>query len=143
MGRPAPLAQSAEHIHGKDGVASSILAGGSTHRLTSGNAGQLFFPGVSWTGALIVLAFGIGCRGACQMENASLVSRFWSLSGRPGAPGRLVGAAPALGMKPGPLWPLERLLLDGLVRPGGRRGRPARGDAGRATRAGGASGRSG
>jgi hypothetical protein len=27
---PAPLAQSAEHIHGKDGVAGSIPAGGST-----------------------------------------------------------------------------------------------------------------
>jgi hypothetical protein len=26
----APLAQSAEHIHGKDGVAGSIPAGGST-----------------------------------------------------------------------------------------------------------------
>ena len=30
MKRPAPLAQSAEHIHGKDGVAGSIPAGGST-----------------------------------------------------------------------------------------------------------------
>src|SRR5574341_2124426 len=43
MGRPAPLAQSAEHIHGKDGVASSILAGGSRRVLTSGNAGQYPF----------------------------------------------------------------------------------------------------
>ena len=29
----APLAQSAEHIHGKDGVAGSIPAGGSTLKL--------------------------------------------------------------------------------------------------------------
>ena len=33
-------------IHGKDGVAGSIPAGGSTPRLTSGNAGQLSFSGL-------------------------------------------------------------------------------------------------
>jgi hypothetical protein len=32
-------------IDGKDGVAGSIPAGGSTPRLTSGNAGQLSFRG--------------------------------------------------------------------------------------------------
>jgi hypothetical protein len=35
-----PLAQSVERIHGKDGVAGSIPAGGSTQALISGNAGQ-------------------------------------------------------------------------------------------------------
>src|SRR6266536_4091613 len=43
MGRPAPLAQSAEHIHGKDGVGGSIPPGGSKQGLTSGNAGQFPF----------------------------------------------------------------------------------------------------
>jgi hypothetical protein len=33
-------------IHGKDGVAGSIPAGGSTPRLTSGNAGWLSFHGL-------------------------------------------------------------------------------------------------
>jgi site-specific recombinase XerC len=32
-------------VHGKDGVAGSIPAGGSTHRLTSANAGQFRFSG--------------------------------------------------------------------------------------------------
>jgi hypothetical protein len=40
--RFAPLAQSVERIHGKDGVAGSIPAGGSTKVMTSGNAGQRF-----------------------------------------------------------------------------------------------------
>jgi hypothetical protein len=39
----APLAQSAEHIHGKDGVAGSIPAGGSIQALTSGNVGGQSF----------------------------------------------------------------------------------------------------
>jgi hypothetical protein len=44
MGRPAPLAQSAEHIHGKDGVGGSIPPGGSTKAPTSGNAGRFSSP---------------------------------------------------------------------------------------------------
>jgi hypothetical protein len=39
----APLAQSAEHIHGKDGVGGSIPPGGSTYPMTSANAGRLSF----------------------------------------------------------------------------------------------------
>src|SRR6266536_1667985 len=39
MGRPAPLAQSAEHIHGKDGVGGSIPPGGSKSRLRSTSSG--------------------------------------------------------------------------------------------------------
>jgi hypothetical protein len=55
----APLAQSAEHIHGKDGVAGSIPAGGSTPRLTSANAGQLRVWGPVEQAMLVVLAFGV------------------------------------------------------------------------------------
>lgn len=48
----APLAQSAEHIHGKDGVAGSIPAGGSTKLMTSANAGHLGVRGrfCGWCG---------------------------------------------------------------------------------------------
>ena len=56
----APLAQSAEHIHGKDGVAGSIPAGGSTPRLTSGNAGQFRVWGPVERAMLVVLAFRVG-----------------------------------------------------------------------------------
>ena len=42
-GSCAPLAQSAEHIHGKDGVGGSIPPGGSTNMLTSGNAAHSGF----------------------------------------------------------------------------------------------------
>jgi hypothetical protein len=40
----APLAQSAEHIHGKDGVAGSIPAGGSTQTSSSG---RVHYPACS------------------------------------------------------------------------------------------------
>ena len=63
MGRPAPLAQSAEHIHGKDGVGGSIPPGGSSKGLTSGNAGQFAFP-----------ARSAGGHNACS----HITARFWS-----------------------------------------------------------------
>src|SRR6266511_3125754 len=51
MGRPAPLAQSAEHIHGKDGVGGSIPPGGSI-RETAGQtrctARPFTLPGRRW-----------------------------------------------------------------------------------------------
>jgi hypothetical protein len=50
-------------FHGKDGVAGSIPAGGSTPRLTSRNAGQFRVWGpVEWA-MLVVLAFGVALGG--------------------------------------------------------------------------------
>jgi hypothetical protein len=50
-------------IDGKDGVAGSIPAGGSTPRLTSGNAGQFrVWRPVEWA-MLVVLAFGVALGG--------------------------------------------------------------------------------
>jgi hypothetical protein len=62
----APLAQSAEHIHGKDGVAGSIPAGGSTEALTSGNAGE------SPSGAVGAdhIRIGMGCEGSARRQSA-------------------------------------------------------------------------
>jgi hypothetical protein len=67
-------------IHGKDGVAGSIPAGGSTKPMTSGNAGQLRVWGPVEPAMLVVLGFGVRWMGACRMESTSLVNR--SGSGR-------------------------------------------------------------
>jgi hypothetical protein len=69
-----------DHTNGKDGVAGSIPAGGSTQRLTSGNAGQIRVWGPVERAMLVVLAFGMAWMGACRMESTSLVNR--SGSGR-------------------------------------------------------------
>ena len=63
-----------------DGVAGSIPAGGSTPRLTSGNAGQVRVLGPVEASTLVVLAFRVSWTGACRMESTSLVNR--SGSGR-------------------------------------------------------------
>jgi hypothetical protein len=61
-------------IDGKDGVAGSIPAGGSTKPMTSANAGHLHVRGPVERAILVVLAFGCRWMGACRMESTSLVS---------------------------------------------------------------------
>ena len=65
-------------IHGKDGVAGSIPAGGSTHSLTSGNAGE------SPSGAVGAdhIRIGMGCEGSarCQSANSLTDQQLWPWS---------------------------------------------------------------
>jgi hypothetical protein len=66
-------------INGKDGVAGSIPAGGSTQPLTSANAGHLRVRG--WLGRQLVVRFvSNSCRSAKDRnENAYLHNRWGSL----------------------------------------------------------------
>jgi hypothetical protein len=62
-------------FHGKDGVAGSIPAGGSTQSLTSGNAGE------SPSGAVVAdhIRIGMGCEGSarCQSANSLTDQQLW------------------------------------------------------------------
>jgi hypothetical protein len=125
----------------KDGVAGSMPAEGSTHRLTSGNAGQLGVWGPVERGdaGRLGVRGGVGT-GACRMESTSLVNRSGSGRARPKTLPSLRHTRCDKG--PVPFWPLNARVR-GMVRRGGRRGRRGRGGAGRLIPAGGASGRSG
>jgi hypothetical protein len=68
--------------NGKEGVAGSIPAGGSTHRLTSGNAGYSASGVLVEQATLAGLAFEVVLEDASRIESTSLVNR--SGSGRAG-----------------------------------------------------------
>jgi hypothetical protein len=70
-------------FHGKDGVAGSIPAGGSTKAMTSGNAGHFGIGGAVGRGRPVVFSLPVGWMGGVPMENTSLVSGFWSLEPAP------------------------------------------------------------
>ena len=62
-------------IDGKDGVAGSIPAGGSTKPMTSANAGQFRAWDPGRTVALVLLGLGMVWTGAWRMESTSAINR--------------------------------------------------------------------
>src|SRR6266496_5412402 len=75
MGRPAPLAQSAEHIHGKDGVGGSIPPGGSTTALTSGSSATACASGAGEVAATASALVGCSAGGSEGTAEIATVCR--------------------------------------------------------------------
>jgi hypothetical protein len=67
-------------FHGKDGVAGSIPAGGSTKAMTSANAGHRRVPDRQTGNATSGSRLGPVGLGVYRIENASLVLHLWSVT---------------------------------------------------------------